>query len=129
MLSYLNKGTLLKEKLKVIHHAMFESHLHYSSLVCPQNSNSIKRLSILQKRSLQLIYFLSGSAHLKFPLYKYFNKVLSAIFENWFTISPISHVHNTCWSNLGCLIPHIRINFKEETLSISVPFIHGTYSN
>ena len=33
--------------LKSINHAIFESHLHYLSLVWAQNSNSIKRLFVL----------------------------------------------------------------------------------
>ena len=38
--------------LKSIYHAIFESHFYYSSLVWTQNSNSIKRLFVLQKEIL-----------------------------------------------------------------------------
>ena len=39
-----------KKTLKAIYHAIFESHLYYSSLVWAQNFNSKKRLFILQKK-------------------------------------------------------------------------------
>ena len=52
-----------KKTLKSICHAIFESHLFYSCLVWAQNINSIKRLYILQKKSLWLMYFLNRNAH------------------------------------------------------------------
>ena len=39
-----------QKTLKAIYHAMFESHLYYSSLVWAQNFNSTKRLFILQRK-------------------------------------------------------------------------------
>ena len=39
-----------QKTLKAIYHAIFESHLYYSSLVWAQNFNSTKRLFILQKK-------------------------------------------------------------------------------
>ena len=112
-----------KNTLKSIYHAIFESHLFYSCLVWAQNINSIKRLYILQKKSLRLMYFLNRNAHttplfkdshiLKFPdkialencifIKNYFNEILPTPFKNWFTLSTDSHTHNTRWSNLGCL--------------------------
>ena len=133
----LNKknGTLSKlrhfierKTLKSIYHAMSEPHLYYSSLVWAQNSNSIKRLLILQMKSLRIIYFLNHNAHTS-PLFrdfnilklldkiapenclflnKYFNKCLPTIFKNGFTLSSDFHTYNTRWSNLGYIVvpPH-----------------------
>ena len=43
---------IYRETLKSIYHAIFELHLYYSSLVWAQNSNSVKRLFVLQKEIL-----------------------------------------------------------------------------
>ena len=108
-----------RKTLKSIYHAIFEPHLYYSSLVWAQNSNSIKRLFVLQKKSLRIIYFLNHNADtsplfrdlniLKLPdkialenclfINKYFNKFLPTIFKNWFTLSSDFHTYNTRWSN------------------------------
>ena len=61
-----------KKTLKSIYHAIFESHLFYSCLVWAQNINSIKRLYILQKKSLRLMYFLNCNVHTT-PLFKDLN--------------------------------------------------------
>ena len=45
--------------LKSICHAIFEPHLFYSSLDWAQNSNSVITVFVLQKKSLQIIYFLN----------------------------------------------------------------------
>ena len=67
-----------KKTLKSIYRAIFESYLFCSCLVWAQNINSIKRIYILQKKSLRLIYLLNRNAHttslfkdsniLKFPV-------------------------------------------------------------
>ena len=113
--------------LKLIYHAIFESHLYYSSLVWAQNANSIKRLYILQKKALRIMYFLKRSSHTG-PLFKesgllkLFDKIslenctfinnslnsrLPSVFHNWFTLISESHEHNTRLSEVGCLkTPH-----------------------
>ena len=58
-----------KKTLKSIYHAIFESHLFYSCLVWAQNINSIKRLYILRKKYLRLMYFLNCNVHTT-PLFK-----------------------------------------------------------
>ena len=113
-----------RKTLKSIYHAIFEPHLYYSSLVWAQNSNSIKRLFVLQKKSLRIIYLLNYNAHtstlfrdfniLKLPdkialenclfINKYFNKCLPTNFKNWFTLSSDFYTYNTRWSNLGCVV-------------------------
>ena len=114
-----------RKTLKSIHHAaIFEHHLYYSSLFWAQNSNSIKKLFVLQRKSLRIIYFLNQNAHTS-PLFrelnilelpdkiaienclfmnKYFNKCLPLIFKNWFTLSCGFHAYNTSWSNLSCIV-------------------------
>ena len=61
-----------RQTLKLIYHAIFEPDLYYSSLVWAQNSNSIKRLFVLQKKSLRIIYFLNHNAHTS-PLFRDLN--------------------------------------------------------
>ena len=105
-----------RKTLKSIYHAIFEPHLYYSSLVWTQISDSVKRLFVLQKKFLWIIYFLNNNAHasplfrelniLKLPdgisqenclfINKYFNKCLCTIFKNWFTISSDFHTYSTC---------------------------------
>ena len=58
-----------RKTVKSIYHATFKPHLYYSSLVWPQNSNSIKRLLVLQKKSLRIIYFQNYIAHTS-PLFR-----------------------------------------------------------
>ena len=41
--------------LRSVYYAIFESHLCYGSLVWAQNNNSVKRLHLLQKKSLRLM--------------------------------------------------------------------------
>ena len=130
-----------RKTLKSIYHAIFEPHLYYSSLVWAQNSNSIKRLFVLQKKSLRIIYFLNHNAHtsplfrelniLKLPdkitlencffINKYFNKCLPIIFKNWFILSSPFHTYNICWSNLGCIVvaPHNTKIYGRNSINIS----------
>ena len=130
-----------KKTLKSIYHATFESHLFYSSLVWVQNINSIKRLYILQKKSLRFMYFLNRNAHtiplfkdsniLKFPdnialknyifIKNYFNQTLPISFKNWSTLSTGSHTYNTRWSTLGCLKipPHKTKIYGRRSVNIS----------
>ena len=61
-----------KKTMKLIYHAIFEPHLYYSLLVWAQNSNLIKRLFVLQKKSLRIIYFLNHNAHTS-PLFRDLN--------------------------------------------------------
>ena len=126
---------------KSIYHAIFESHLFYSCLVWEQNISSIKRLYILQKKSLRLMYFLNRNAH-TIPLFKdsnilklpdnlalqnyifiknYFNQALPISFKKFFTLSTDSHTHNTRWSNLGCLKipPHKTKIYGRRSVNIS----------
>ena len=58
-----------QKPLKAIYQAIFESHLYSSSLVLALNFNSTKRLFILQKESLRLMFFLRREAHTN-PLFK-----------------------------------------------------------
>ena len=133
-----------RKTLKSIYHAIFEPHLYYSSLVWAQNSNSIKRLFVLQKKSLRIIYFLNHNAHtsplfrdlniLKLPdkialenclfINKYFNKCLPTIFKNWFTLSSDFHTYNTRWSNLGCIVvpPHNTKLYGRNSVNISAVY-------
>ena len=134
-----------RKTLKSIYHAaIFEPHLYYSSLFWAQNSNSISRLFVLQKKSLRIIYFLNHNAH-TFPLFrdlnilklpdkialenclfinKYFNKCLPTIFKNWFTLSSDFHTYNTRWSNLGCIVvpPHNTKLYGRNSVNISAVY-------
>ena len=106
---------IYRKTLKPIYHVIFEPHLCYSSLVWAQNLSSVIRLSILQKKSLWIIYLRSRSAHTS-PLFretnilikmlyclfikKYFNNFLPTTFKNSFTFSSDMHGYRTCWCNV-----------------------------
>ena len=132
--------------MKSIYHAIVEPHLNYSSLVQAQNSNSIKRLFVLQKKSLRIIYLLNYNAHtstlfrdfniLKLPdkialenclfINKYFNKCLPTIFKNWF----LSHLIFILTILVGpiqaaLLYLPITLNYIKGTHSILALFTHG----
>ena len=139
-----------RKTLKTVYHAIFEPHSYYSSPVWAQNSNLIKRLFVLQKKSSWIIYILNDNAHTS-PLFrelnilklsdkitlenclfmnKYFNKCLPTIFNNWFTLLSDFLTYNTCWSNLGCIFvpPHNTKLYMEGTQPILALFTHGIYS-
>ena len=123
----------------------FLNHTYSIPLVWAQNINSIKRLYILQKKSLRLMYFLNRNAHttplfkdsniLKFPdkialencifIKNYFNQTLPTPFKNWFTLSTDSHTHNKRWSNLVCLKtpPHKAKKYGRQSVNISAIYI------
>ena len=107
----------------------------------------LKKLRILKKKSLQLLYFLSRSDNmshlskeflpdkmaLKTCLFinKHFNKDLPTNFKNWFTLSSESHALNTRWSNLGCFVapPYkTKLYGRNLVLPTSLLSIHGIIS-
>ena len=109
--------------LRSVYYAIFESHLCYASLVWAQNTNSVKRLHLLQKKSLIIMFFQSRNSHTG-PLSKVskilksFDKtalencifiskslkgLLPSIFNNCFKFSFESHSHDKRWLNLGYL--------------------------
>ena len=49
--------------LRSVYYAIFESHLCYASYVWVQNTNSVKRLHLLQKKSLKIMFFQSRNPH------------------------------------------------------------------
>ena len=48
--------------LRSVYYAIFESHLCYASLVWAQNTKSVKILSLLQKKSLRIMFFQSRNS-------------------------------------------------------------------
>ena len=140
-----------QKTLKAIYHAIFESHLYSSSLVWAQNFNSTKRLFILQKKALRLMFFLRREAHTN-PLFKDFNilkfhdkialencifihksfkQQLPQPFDNWFGLSSNFHTHCTRWPNLGCLnVPSHRTKlYGGNSLCISTIFTWNYLQN
>ena len=119
--------------------------IFYSCLVWAQNINSMKRLYILQKKSLRLMYFFNRNTHttpffkdsniLKFPdkmalencifIKNYFSQTLPTPFKNRSTLSTDSHTHNTRWSDLGCLKipPHKTRIYGRQSVNISAMYI------
>ena len=109
--------------LRSVYYAIFEPHLCYASLVWEQNTNSVKRLHLLQKKSHRLMFFRSRNSHAgtlfkvskilkSFDMtalenYIFISKslkgLLPSIFNNWFKFSFETHSHDTRWSNLGYL--------------------------
>ena len=54
--------------LRSIYYAIFDSHLKYVDLFWGQNTNALKRLTILQKKALRLMIFKPRNFHTS-PLY------------------------------------------------------------
>ena len=86
--------------LKSVYYAIFESHLCYASLVWAQSNNSVKRLHLLQKKSLRLMFFQSRNSHYSFNktalencifISKSIKGLLPSIFNNWFKFSFETH--------------------------------------
>ena len=88
-----------------------------------ENTNSVKRLHLLQKKSLRIMFFQSRNSHIG-PFFKVpkiinsFDKtafehcsfisksvkgLLPSVFNIWFKFSFESHSDDTRWSNLGYL--------------------------
>ena len=74
----LNKATAMLSKLRhvldiktlrSVYYAKFEYHLCDASLVWAQNTNSVKRLYLLQKKSFRIMFFQSRNSHTG-PLFK-----------------------------------------------------------
>ena len=123
----INKGNAMLSKLsyaldikalRSVYYAIFESHLCYASLVWAQNTNSVKRLHLLSKKSQSrnfhtgpllkvakiLKSFLSKIAVEKcIFIRKSLKGLLPSIFNSWFKFYFQSHSHDTRWSNLGYL--------------------------
>ena len=98
-----------KNFLRSVYYAIFESHLCYASLVWAQNSNLIKRLHLLQKKSLRIMFFQSRNSHTG-PLFKV-SKILKSFnktaLENCIFIS----------KSLKGLLPSIFITSSNFLLS------------
>ena len=62
--------------LKSVYYSIFESHLCYASLVWAQNTDSIERLNLLQKKVLRVLFFQNRNSHTG-PLFKVSNSLKS----------------------------------------------------
>ena len=109
--------------LKTIYYTIFDSHINYANVIWAQNSNSVNRVSILQKKALRIITFqprdccssplFKKQNLLKFEdkiqlenallVSKFFNNILPSIFDNWFTLCSDVHNYNTAASSTGKL--------------------------
>ena len=119
MLSKL-RHVLVITTLRLVYYAIFKSHLYYASLVLGQNTNPVKRLCLLQKTSIRIMFFQSRNSHTcssfkVSKILKSFDKtilencifisksligLLHSIFNNWFKFYFESHSHDTTRSNL-----------------------------
>ena len=153
MLLKLNKANAMLSKLrhvldvktlKSVYYAIFESHLCYALLVWAQNTNSVKRFYVLQKRSLRIMFFQNRNSHTSFlfkvsKILKSFDKtaiencvfiskslkgLLPFIFNNWFKFSFESHSHDTRWSNLGYLE---KPSYRTKTYGRYSMFVNSIY--
>ena len=101
--------------MKSVYYAMFESNICYTSLVWAQNTNSVARIQLLQKKSPRIMLFLSKNSNTD-PLFK-LSKILKsfkkAALQNCFFISK-------SYSKAYCLLFLItRPNFgSDHTLMI-----------
>ena len=115
---FVNQRTLIS-----IYHAIFDSHLNYTSMVWGQTKSSINRVFIIQKKALRTIHFkdkfdqtsfvFSASNIIKLPgkisvenclfASKSLNNQLLEIFNNWFVFSSDTHRYETSCSEKGML--------------------------
>ena len=130
--------------LRSVYYDIFESHLCYASLVLAQNTNSVKRLHLLQKTFLRIMFFQGRNSHtgplLKVSkILKSFDKtalencifiskslkgLLPPVFNSWFKFSFELHSHDTRWSNLGYLkIP----SYRTKTYGRYSMFVNSIY--
>ena len=74
--------------LKSIYHAILKSHLNHLLTVLTQNAKSIKRLLVLQKKSLRIMHFLKRNAHMSnlFKNLNILNLPDKVSLENWMLI-------------------------------------------
>ena len=96
-----------------------------------KNTNSVRKLHLLQKIALQIIFFHSQNFHASalFKNYKtpksfdqtalenciFIGKslkgFLTSVFGSWFKFSSEAHSHDTGWANLG----YLQISFYQTT--------------
>ena len=117
----LNKGIAMLSKLRhvsdiktlrPVYYAIFEYDLCCASLVWAQNTNSVKKLHLIQKKSLRIMFFKSRNSHTG-PLFQDFKilksldktglkncnfiskslkKLLPPVFSSWFNFFFESHL-------------------------------------
>ena len=112
------------EILRSIYFAIFDSYLSYCCLVWTQNSSTIQRIVILQKKAVRIINFQPKSSHTS-PLFKQssilkfqdkiclenilfvsksLNNLSPSVFNTWFVFSTDQHSYETSSSTQGILI-------------------------
>ena len=110
--------------IRSIYFAIFDSHLSYCCLVWAQNFSSIKRILILQKKTVRIINFQPRNSHTS-PLFKQnfilkfqdkiclenilfvsksLNNLSPSIFNIWFSFSSDQHNYETSYSTQGNLM-------------------------
>ena len=121
--------------LKLIYHALCESHINFACIIWGQNISTINRLYILQKKALGIINFKEHNSHSS-PLFHYSkiikiadkvkienclfinkntNNKLPSIFNNWFTFSSMSHNYQTLVASKGNLqIPSVQTTYVKN---------------
>ena len=99
------------------------------SLTWAQNLNAIKKLFVLEKEALRIIYFQNHNAHTCISsiqnmwsncswkclfMYKYFDFFLPKILQSWLTLIGFSYIRNLL---VQCRRPCCTLNYMEETQS------------
>ena len=104
--------------LRSVYCAIFEPHLCYASLVWAQNTNSVKRLHLFQKKSLRLMFFQSRNCHTS-PLFN-----MSKILKSFDKTAHETHSHDTRCSNLGYLK---KYSYHTKTYGRYSMFVNSIY--
>ena len=110
--------------LRSIYFAIFDSYLSYCCLFWAQNSSTIQRIVILQKKAVRIINFQTRNSHTS-PLFKQsstlnfqdkiclenilfvsksLNNLSLSVFNTWFVFSSDQHSYETSSSTQGILI-------------------------
>ena len=128
--------------LKVIYHALFESHIHYACLIWGQSVCRINHLFIRQNKTSRLTHFKERYTHtdslhleskmVKFPdeikienclfISKYLNNKLPPVLDSWFIFSSTSQNYET----LFAIKVHLKIPTDTATIYSKGAFINMT---
>ena len=132
-----------KATLRTVYFAVFHSHMSYNCIAWGQINNSIKRVSLLQKRAIRTINYATFNAHttplfdsskiLKFNdfvsvqnylfVHNCFNKDSFSLFKDLFVLIPKIHSYPTSSSKKGAIAKKryrtVRYGLKSITNSVT----------
>ena len=107
--------------MRSVYYAIFESHLSYVSIVWTQNTNSVKRHHLLQKKYLRIMFFQSfQNFHqgLSFKVSKILKSFDKTGHVNCIFLANLSKGYCLLFSITGSNFPHFLIKLHGQILII-----------